>query len=37
LLKKYDVFVVDRGFGEKGIRYFIRDSIEKINKLKEKL
>ena len=37
LLKKYDVFVVDRSFGEKGIRYFIRDSIEKINKLKEKL
>jgi putative IMPACT (imprinted ancient) family translation regulator len=35
LLKKLNVFVVDRGFGERGIRYFIRDSIEKINKIKE--
>jgi len=35
LLKKYEIFVVDRGFGEVGIKYLIRDSIEKINKIKE--
>ena len=35
LIKKENVFVVDRGFGEKGISYTIRDSINKINKIKE--
>jgi putative IMPACT (imprinted ancient) family translation regulator len=35
LLKKYDVFVVDRKFGIEGIEYIIRDDIEKINKIKE--
>ncbi|WP_457560956.1 YigZ family protein [Caminibacter sp.] len=35
LLKKEKIFVVERGFGEKGIAYTIRDSISKINKIKE--
>jgi len=35
LLKKLNAYVVDRGFGENGIRYIIRDSIEKIEKIKE--
>ncbi len=35
LLKKWNIYVVDRGFGERGIKYFIRDNIEKINKIKE--
>ena len=35
LLKKLDVFVVDRGFGIGGIEYKIRDDIEKIKKIKE--
>ena len=35
LLKKYDVFVVDRKFGIDGIEYLIRDDLEKINKIKE--
>ncbi|MEO1923080.1 MAG: YigZ family protein [Nautiliaceae bacterium] len=34
-LKKYDVLVIDRAFGGEGIKYFIRDSIEKIEKIKE--
>ncbi len=35
LLKKFEIFVVDRGFGEKGIRYLIRDKNDKIQKIKE--
>ncbi len=35
ILKKLDVYVVDRGFGSEGIEYKIRDDIEKINKIKE--
>ena len=34
-LKKYSILVIDRSFGSGGIKYFIRDSIEKINKIKE--
>ncbi|NPA11696.1 MAG: YigZ family protein [Epsilonproteobacteria bacterium] len=34
LLKKHDIFVVDRGFGGEGIKYVIRDDIKKINILK---
>ncbi len=37
LIKKYDIFVVDRRFGIEGIEYKIRDSAEKINLMKEKL
>ncbi len=37
LIKKFDVFVVERGFGAEGIEYKIRDTIEKINLIKEKL
>ena len=37
LIKKYDIFVVDRKFGIEGIEYKIRDSAEKINLMKEKL
>jgi len=37
LISKYDIFVVDRGFGMNGVKYIIRDDIEKINLLKEKL
>jgi uncharacterized YigZ family protein len=35
LIKKLGILVVDRGFGENGICYLIRDDIEKINKIKE--
>ena len=34
LLKKYDIFVVDRRFGAEGIEYKIRDINEKINLIK---
>ncbi len=37
LIKKFDIFVVDRQFGIDGIEYKIRDTIEKINLIKEKL
>ena len=37
LIKKFNVFVVERGFGIDGIEYKIRDTIEKINLIKEKL
>jgi uncharacterized YigZ family protein len=37
LLKKYSIIVIDRGFGQNGIKYLIRDSIEKINLIKERL
>jgi uncharacterized YigZ family protein len=37
LIKKYDIFVIDRAFGIEGIEYTIRDDLEKINLLKEKL
>ena len=37
LIKKYDIFVVERSFGEEGIFYKIRDKLEKINLIKEKL
>ncbi len=35
LLKKYDIFIADRGFGAEGISYTVRDGIDKINKIKE--
>ena len=35
LIKKNNIFVVDRGFGIEGIEYTIRDDIDKINLLKE--
>jgi uncharacterized YigZ family protein len=34
LVKKHGIFVVDRTFGERGIKYLIRDDIEKINLIK---
>jgi len=37
LINKLNVFVIDRGFGMNGVKYIIRDDIEKINLLKEKL
>jgi len=37
LITKNSVFVVDRKFGINGIEYTIRDDIEKINIIKEKL
>ena len=37
LLKKLNVYVVNRGFGQNGIRYIIRDCAEKIKKIKENL
>jgi uncharacterized YigZ family protein len=37
LIKKYDIFVVDRGFGIEGIEYQIRDDLAKINLLREKI
>jgi uncharacterized YigZ family protein len=37
LIKKFDIFVVDRFFGCEGIEYKIRDDLEKINLIKEKL
>jgi len=37
LIKKFNVFVAERGFGIEGIEYKIRDTIEKINLIKEKL
>jgi len=37
LIKKYDIFVADRIFGIDGIEYKIRDSVDKINLIKEKL
>ena len=37
LIKKNNIFVVDRGFGIDGIEYKIRDTVEKINLIKEKL
>ena len=36
-IKKYDILVVDRAFGIEGIEYKIRDSVEKINLIKERL
>ena len=35
LIKKYNIFVVDRRFGMNGIEYIIRDDIEKIEKLRD--
>lgn len=37
IIKKNDIFVVERGFGIEGIEYTIRDDIDKINLIKEKL
>jgi len=37
LIKKHNIFVVNRGFGGDGIHYIIRDEIEKINLIKERL
>ena len=37
LIKKNDIFVIDRSFGINGIEYKIRDDLEKINLIKEKL
>ncbi len=37
LIKKYDILVVDRMFGNDGIEYKIRDTLEKINLIKDKL
>ncbi|MEO1958613.1 MAG: YigZ family protein [Nautiliaceae bacterium] len=34
-IKKFDILVVDRGFGSFGIRYVIRDNNDKIQKIKE--
>jgi len=35
LLKKHNIFVVNRAFGVEGIEYKIRDDIQKINLIKE--
>jgi len=35
VIKKNKIFVIDRLFGENGVRYIIKDEIEKINLLKE--
>ncbi len=37
IIKKNNIFVVDRGFGIEGIEYKIRDDIDKISLIKEKL
>jgi uncharacterized YigZ family protein len=37
LIKKYNILVIDRAFGIEGIEYSIRDDLEKINLIKEKL
>ena len=37
LIKKHNIFVVDRKFGIEGIEYIIRDDLEKINLIKDKL
>lgn len=37
LIKKYNILVIDRAFGIEGIEYTIRDDLEKINLIKEKL
>ncbi len=37
LIKKYNIFVVDRKFGIDGIEYIIRDDLEKITLIKDKL
>ncbi|WP_024791141.1 YigZ family protein [Lebetimonas sp. JS032] len=37
LIKKFNIFVIERGFGTEGIEYIIRDDIEKINLIKENL
>ncbi len=37
LIKKHSILVVDRMFGADGIEYKIRDSVDKINLIKEKL
>ncbi len=37
LIKKYKIFVVDRSFGIEGIEYIIRDDLEKINLIKDRL
>ncbi len=37
LINKYNILVVDRAFGIEGIEYKIRDSVEKINLIKERL
>ncbi len=35
LIKKEDIFVVNRSFGSNGIEYVVRDGISKIKKIKE--
>ncbi len=37
IIKKNGILVVERGFGIEGIEYTVRDDIDKINLLKEKL
>ena len=37
LVKKNNIFVVDRKFGIDGIEYTIRDDLQKINLIKDKL
>ena len=37
LIKKNNIFVVDRKFGIEGIEYTIRDDLQKINLIKDKL
>ena len=37
LIKKNNIFVVDRKFGIDGIEYVIRDDLEKINLIKDRL
>ncbi|GAX87831.1 conserved hypothetical protein [Lebetimonas natsushimae] len=37
LIKKYNILVIERAFGCEGIEYTIRDDLEKINLIKEKL
>ena len=37
LIKKHNIFVVNRGFGIEGIEYVIRDDLEKIKLIKDRL
>jgi uncharacterized YigZ family protein len=37
LIRKHNILVIERGFGTSGIEYTIRDDLEKINLIKEKL
>jgi putative IMPACT (imprinted ancient) family translation regulator len=37
LIKKHNIFVIDRAFGSEGIEYKIRDDLDKITLIKKKL